>query len=407
MTYRELLNAYKNGALDDKTKQQIIEDIEKQDAISEYLFDQELSAGTDYFPVQEEGTAESAEASRLTALVQKAVHKTLMKAGLITGVLVLLVVALCAFVLPRLTDYFYYRPDKIVWEDEETHLRYRQMDLDLSVWSELYLPGAFRQMANTESEGWGKYSIAIPELGSPDGRYETVTGRLVRNKLTLYEVDTLRRPVANAFVPPEGVESGFTVLDADTMKPVGGWGDRETQQMFLEELDENQWYVGYLSLSELMAYEDFYSWFDALDLKTENLWVEAYVEGEDGHQLSINTGFLADCSGYVRDAFSEEYPFLSPIGEEQHPDPASARQMKQHFISLLRYQADHPRLGQIMGENMSVGTAGEQTNYRHLINLMENQPLRTYGFAVTAQKDALQKLFEEPTVAHIYAVPLR
>ena len=39
MTYRELLNLYKNGELNAELENQVKTDIEKQEAISEYLFD--------------------------------------------------------------------------------------------------------------------------------------------------------------------------------------------------------------------------------------------------------------------------------------------------------------------------------------------------------------------------------
>ena len=41
MTYRELIVLYKNGKLDEAQKKQVEADIERQEAISEYLFDAE------------------------------------------------------------------------------------------------------------------------------------------------------------------------------------------------------------------------------------------------------------------------------------------------------------------------------------------------------------------------------
>ena len=40
MTYRELLKLYKQGKLEDSTKKQIEAEIEKQDAISEFLYEE-------------------------------------------------------------------------------------------------------------------------------------------------------------------------------------------------------------------------------------------------------------------------------------------------------------------------------------------------------------------------------
>ena len=56
MTYRELLKLYKQGKLEDSTKKQIEAEIEKQDAISEFLYEEgtipdfsDLESGQDYF----------------------------------------------------------------------------------------------------------------------------------------------------------------------------------------------------------------------------------------------------------------------------------------------------------------------------------------------------------------------
>lgn len=40
MTYRELLKLYKQGKLEDSAKKQIEAEIEKQDAISEFLYEE-------------------------------------------------------------------------------------------------------------------------------------------------------------------------------------------------------------------------------------------------------------------------------------------------------------------------------------------------------------------------------
>ena len=40
MTYRELLKLYKQGKLEDSAKKQVEAEIEKQDAISEFLYEE-------------------------------------------------------------------------------------------------------------------------------------------------------------------------------------------------------------------------------------------------------------------------------------------------------------------------------------------------------------------------------
>ena len=41
MTYRELLKLYQEGKLDEEQKQEVEQSVEKQEAISEYLYEKE------------------------------------------------------------------------------------------------------------------------------------------------------------------------------------------------------------------------------------------------------------------------------------------------------------------------------------------------------------------------------
>ena len=49
MTYRELLRLYKQGKLEDSAKKQIEAEIEKQDAISEFLYEEACDEEPDVF----------------------------------------------------------------------------------------------------------------------------------------------------------------------------------------------------------------------------------------------------------------------------------------------------------------------------------------------------------------------
>ena len=63
MNYRELLQKYKAGELPEEQRKQVRQDIEKQDAISEYLFDNEEMEFEEQ--VEQDGgrTTESADGS--------------------------------------------------------------------------------------------------------------------------------------------------------------------------------------------------------------------------------------------------------------------------------------------------------------------------------------------------------
>lgn len=63
MTYKELLRLYKEGKLNEQQRQQIEQDIQRQDAINEYLYEEGDIPGLEdtVFPAAESGTEPCAE----------------------------------------------------------------------------------------------------------------------------------------------------------------------------------------------------------------------------------------------------------------------------------------------------------------------------------------------------------
>ena len=76
MKYRELLQEYKNGTLDESKREEVERDIEKQDAISEYLFENAEIPGIDEFSdsdVTENSVGEKASENNADAK-QSSIH---------------------------------------------------------------------------------------------------------------------------------------------------------------------------------------------------------------------------------------------------------------------------------------------------------------------------------------------
>ena len=94
--------------------------------------------------------------------------------GMIVGVAVLVIVLCAVFILPKAVSDFYYNPNEVVGKYEE--MTTTRMDLDLSVYSELFLPGNHRSQV---SRGYGEYDIIIPQTFSWTGKFTSVSGRLV------------------------------------------------------------------------------------------------------------------------------------------------------------------------------------------------------------------------------------
>ena len=152
MTYRELLNLYKQGKLDDVRKKEVEAAIEKQDAISEFLYEEgeipefsDLESENAENPENEEWLSgqknnQKDEINRqFIKEIRWSIRKAFIKMGTIVGAVVLIFVLCAVFILPKAVSKFYYDPNEAAGAYEG--MTTTRMSLDLSVYSELYLPG--------------------------------------------------------------------------------------------------------------------------------------------------------------------------------------------------------------------------------------------------------------------------
>lgn len=388
MKYRELLTLYKTGQLDETRRREVEHDIEKQDAISEYLFDQSAIPELDELPISDP----QEDNSQFLALVQKSIRRAFLKMGLIVGAAVLAVVLCIVFLLPHVVDRFYYDPTEVVGMDaEEYSLTTERMSLDLSVYSELFLPGHYRNSVLIQPQGYGVYDLTIPQNVSYTGSFHTTNGKLTRNRLTFYDGDAFRLPAGNAFLLPEGV------VDHPQFPPAGG--TPEEARASLEKLSADTWYQGFVSLKEITDCAAFLHWQEQRNLEGP-IWCAVYTTDEAGEFVHNQPmGFHLNTGGVCMDWDREKYPHLSLADNNNHDlDTTDPDILKTHFTSLLTYLRDNPEFAALMHTSLD---QLPQT----MLDSVERDGLRLYGFSITAKKDTLLRLMDDPAVSYIYATP--
>lgn len=412
MKYRELLALYKEGKLEDEKRKEVEADIEKQDAIGEYLYEESEIPDFDDLSHDDGSVEVNGEDEKFAAMIRKSIHDTFVKMGITICGVALMVTLLAVYLLPIAVSQFFYNPAKEVASRpiEGTNgcgFTYtQQMSVDLSVYSSLVLPCQYRNIAGVESEGYGVYSFSIPQTSSVDGYFSTVSGKLVRNKLTLYTPDVLDPTPHNAFVIPG-------VYDNDPNFAAGV--DAKSFEKFAK-LNDDDWYRAYISLGELTDYEDFYNWFKAKGMMYNTLWCGVYTEDEDGYSGITPIGFSPSPSGMALDWDREKYPNLclldaTPSEEVPTSDALTTTftpaddfdAMKTHFLSMLRYYSDNIEAMNIFN---SIG-ADYVSHIESRIEWVEKNGLQLYGFAILAKKDALIELSQDNAVSYIFIEPLR
>ena len=275
-----------------------------------------------------------------------------------------------------------------------------RMELDMSVYSELFLPGNHRDQVNAVSRGYGEYDIVIPQTSSWTGKFTSVSGRLVRGKLTLYDNNVLSRPIMQFYIPGDETaweawevdENGKeTKMDTEARKQASIQDSKEA----IEAYNDNDWYLAYVSINDIMDYKDFIEWFqnlsDQKELEWGALWCAVHTEDEDGYCVEPNIGFLPAAIRNERElgqrnisisVASGQFGFVPTVAEANDEET-----MQTHVTSMLSYIQDHDEILSMMGQ-----TTDSPDRYQDMINYVQKNGLKIHGFAVSAKKKALLEL---------------
>lgn len=428
MTYRELLKLYRQGKLEEDKKKEVEAEIEKQDAISEFLYQEGEIPGLEDLKEQEDtepaknliaasdteknaGTGQNNDFdNRFVKEIRHSIRKAFIKMGVVTGAIVLAAILCAVFVLPRVVSAIYYDPNEVVGEYED--LVTTRMDLDLSVYSELFLPGNYRNQVSAVPRGYGEYDITIPQNMSWTGKFTSVSGRLVRGELTLYDKNILSRPSMQFYLPGDETaweawevdENGKeTKMDTEARK-------KESIQYSKEEIEgynDNDWYTAFVSIEKIMEYKDFIECFqnlsDSKNLEWGTLWCAVHTENEDGYCIEPNIGFCPFAAGMSMSWDKEKYPYLSLNDDwdsQEDVDETDEKIMQSHFISMLSYMREHKEILTMMDQ-----AADDTDRYQEMIDYVKKNGLKIHGFAISAKKDTLLELYKEDVVSYIQTTP--
>lgn len=417
MKYRDLLELYKKKELEESKSEEIRADIEKHQAIDEYLLEEDAKLEQ---ALGEEGAAlcrdmrskEDEEDANTARELQKMIRRAFLKMGALACAAAVVILLFIVFLLPKAVDSFYYDPGKEVQEDVN------QMSLDLAVYTELAVPTYKRQAVNVQRRGYGNYDIVIPQYSSWNGKMTDVAGKVERNKMVLYDPNALKPAAANALGWTQVTGKAEDSLSALEKKGIRAWtssdGDKELARETLKQLEGSQAYYAYVTLDKRMPYETFRAYVD----KNDDLWDvwcavstnllsegESYWEAADtgelmGFQctLSVSSLMNQDPKGYP--GLMLWPPELSGKELEQYVEKMKTEAfMKQHFTSMLRYMAQQKQfLSMVVPDGEGSGRAAL---FNQAAEYVEKNGLLIHGFVCVAEKEALLKLLDEDNIYDI------
>lgn len=436
MGYRELLKLYDKKALSEQEMEQVSKDIEKQDAISEYLFERDGVSLSEEEPAAEGKTgiargsgtrvsdmdaALQADALRFTRRVNRLIRRAFIKMGIVVGGIVLAILLFVLFALPEIVSLFYYDPGKMVAENTS------QFALDLRVYTELAMPGYVRDNVRIEKNGYGNYNIAIYQWFSLNGKTTNVAGTIRKGKMQLYDVNLLQRPFGNVFAwyqMPGGSNDSIRELIADGAKVQSVAGGREWATESLERLGDTEKYQVYITLDRMMPYEDFMDFVEksGYPINWCAVCTENGIDEKPEYFWARNLGFIcAPNSSCMLDWDRETYPNLISWADNANTKEweewddlqknlKNESYMRQHFVSMLRYMAEQKDFLAMMEMNGSVAEADKEWHsqqYLQAADYVEANGLVVYGCVAVADKETILQMNEDEAVYEIYAEELR
>lgn len=399
MKYSELIELYKNGKLDESNKKNIEADIEKHIAISDYLYDEEIpefeNFSNDSKIIEEENNDGINNTDiKFLKMIRKSIRKAFIKLGVTIVAIVIAIIMFVNFYLPKIVDGFYYNPNEIVKGDT------KRFELDLSTYTELFVPEAHRQSAIIKNNGYGDYDFIIQQNFSYSKEFTDVSGYMDKNKIVFYNSNILKPPTGNAFAWVAGANLDYNKTleeQYENDRTVLASGTPDIAKERIEELENNTYYNAFVSLNEIMDYEDFIEYIEKQELGL--IWC-APVNAEDSSDLS-NIGFFYETGGMRELEWDEEkYLYLSSWNIVDTDEMKNEDIAIKHYTDMLSYLEEQEEFCEMFGIDDYVG-------YEGIVKYVKENGLKIHGFMTVATKVELLDLIEKDEVYTIYTTKTR
>ena len=417
MKYRELLQLYKEGKLNETEQKEIEEALEKEQALLDFILDQE---DVPNFSEEEDVDLEAKKKQaaqreyemeeRFQKQLQKSIRRAFQKMGMTVGAVLLACLLLIEFVLPHLVDHFYYDPGKTVGQGNEAEDKTNQISLDLAVYSELFLPEYMRDNVSVTERGYGNYDIQIIQNVARQGEtFIDVGGKIERNHLTVFDPNILKRPVDNVFewnmnsMDPsktleEQIEQPKELPDGSVeISNMSPGGTPEECRETIDQLEEEKYYKAYVTLNQVLPYETMYKFLKQYEILPD--WCAIQCTDQMYHK---NIGFSIYQSGNNIAWDKETYPLLRTVDGEAYDEIEKMMQTEEgactHFTSMLHYMSKQTRFLKMFYPELEPETLEESAEY------VEKNGVKIYGMLITPDRATLQKLDDTEEVYSIYVL---
>ena len=422
MTYRQILDEYKKNALPEEKQKEVAADIEKHEAISDYLYEEsEIPDINEAFSEPNENicgcngsgcdpgpagniTDSTQRAEDFTAVVNRSIRRAFLKLGITVFAAAALLILFVQFILPGIVDNFYYNPTERVSQPTDSFIENR-MSRDIGTYTELVMPETHRTDVTAESLGYGKYNISIHQNLSYTGFFSTATGEVTRGKLRLFNEDILRKPTGNAFgwsqidvdfkngeYPTKSLTELYKITD-ERMKNDGEEGEimhgaagsPERSLETIKGLRDDMPYYAYVTFERMLDFSQVEKIIDPAD-KDDFMITEPWLAVDTYPRSNAPDG---SSYGYIT-----TLPKIGFIVQDQDNVSENEELQQKHFTDMLDYMAEQTDFLKMFDEDPQTFADASQ--------LIKKNGLHIYGMGCTVSKSTMLKLMEFDNVREIY-----
>jgi hypothetical protein len=379
MSFKATLEKYKTGTATAAEKRAVEEEIEKSEAISEYLSGQIM----DSIPNAPIGV-DLPEASKIRGQVNRKLRGAIALAAL---AFIAIACAALVIVFPIVNSTFY-NPLKGA-KNEIGGKNWGQMSIDMSVFSELHLKGFETPFVYAESFGFGKYDLTVYQYDTFRNYAETqyrswiVRGKLDRSSLG----DALSRGLGFYWIYGQ-------YTDDEQLEEIGKVSAHE-----LSRLPESAQVKAYLFFSAPLGLEELAAF--VKESQARVLWTGIKCSSEESF-WDGKFGFspLGKRTPLAQSAYSQEqFPILeldesAPSGGVDIVDYSklSASAYEIHFQSMLDYMASREEFLEVMGIRY---------DYKGALSYVRKNGMLCHGALVAGSRDEVDGLAKDPKIKHI------
>ncbi len=387
MTFRELLEKYKDGTLIEEERLLVEQELEKSEAINDHFADELVKTiGLNkerYYEIVEENNVDVN--GKIAREIKRIVNRRLAAVVGASAAFVIAIILFIQYIISPFVSSHYYNPTKKTSGQEYN----QDLAYDLKAITEVSMPGyAMDFIYGAEVLGFGEYKLLYRRIDLFTKEEEIIDAKIKKNmRVGTHEKFYPRTYfVFRDFRNDEESDANYE----SALKFIKRLTDEDIEHM--RKLPQTSYISAWIRFSKDLNMKKLYKTMDEYS-NVDFKWIAVRTAEKQGQQLM---GFLTGLNdGFDSDAIDEEkYPgfhlvdTMMIIPSREPYEDSMAKRYEMHFTSLLQYLSDR--------KEATSALVGDTKNYdyKSALEYVEENGISTYGALIYGEANDLLELYE-------------